>query len=79
MMRNQEFESLVKAKRALKTHIFVDEVAADKLGGDQPEDHEFNVAYSTKSMYSPSMVMRREGQAPEPVHSSKVEAEITPA
>ena len=82
MMRNNDFENLVKAKTALKTHIYIDAEVASRFSEQgmepPPEDHAFDDLYSTKSMFA-MQLQRPVNASPEPVRESKVEAEIQPA
>ena len=52
MMRDTEFEALVKAKTALRSHIFIDPTKHSIVDGAKvPEDEKFDEVYSTRSMY----------------------------
>lgn len=87
MMRNHEFEQLVKAKAALKTHVFiVDTKRFSEDSHSPPEDLAYDEIYTTKSMaHLGSGGLDEESldvsSTPEPGHKSKeiYDGEIQPA
>jgi calcium-dependent protein kinase len=81
MMRNQNFEQLVQAKTALKTHIFIDPATTLEGHAAPPKDLDFDDTYTTKSMHILDRpdISGIDAASPEPVHASKVNAEIYPA
>lgn len=68
MMRDSDFEAILKAKTAMKTHVYVQPVLAEE--GEIPEDEMFDEIYSTQSMYP----QKRPALDPEEDQEAKKEA-----